>query len=347
MRRILPVIVLFALAASAAACDASFTPYAAKVNGQTISETAAKSDFDQVAANADLRCLIESNGAVYGAGSGTYSAAFAASELTQWITLTVVDAELVRRHISVSSLAQSTARSDAVSAFDGGTSSTCPATGAATVASFSPALAQSVVGGEAAVDALKASLGGEPLTPAGVAAFATAHPAAATEHCISWIVTTSEATARRLATSIAQGASFAVVAKASSIDTGTAANGGAVGCYAAVNLPPPLDTLVPSLALGSVSSPTAISENGSTYYLLVKVTSRKTSTAAATEALIANGGSEEEKILQRLLAAADVEINPAFGHWTKVNGSYEVATSSGPPLKYLGNVGAITPIVSP
>ena len=51
-----------------------------------------------------------------------------------------------------------------------------------------------------------------------------------TAACVSRIVTDTEAEANSIVTQLHAGASFAELAKANSIDTQTAANGGALGC---------------------------------------------------------------------------------------------------------------------
>jgi hypothetical protein len=68
---------------------------------------------------------------------------------------------------------------------------------------------------------------------------------------------------------------------------------------------------------------------------------------SAADELIARGRAAETALVARLTEHAHVEVNPAYGMWQKVNGTYAVITSAGPPAQYLGNVNAFTPGVTP
>jgi hypothetical protein len=349
MRRFQLFLVLLAVATGAAACDSSFTPYAAKVNGSTISQRSLNGDLTAITDNTALRSFLISNGAITGAGvSGTFSAQFEASRLNATIVDRVVRAELVRRHLSVTPLAHTLASCQLNSVISQSQSPTCPLPAPNPVATFSPTLRSSLVDSQAAVDTLTASLAGFPLTTAGVTAFAKTEPTLAQNQCVSIIFTTSAATAGQLKTAIDQGASFATVAKANSLDTSTAPSGGVEGCHPADLFPPPLNGVLPTLPIGAVSAPVVYtSSQGTTYYLLMEVTARQFSAASAENELIAHGGPAETALVNRLLAAARVEVNPAYGRWQKVGGAYTVTTNAGPPTQYLGNVNAITPGATP
>jgi hypothetical protein len=349
MRRLLPFLVLLAVSAGAAACDASFTPYAAKVNGSTISQGSLNGDLTAIDANGALRGFLASNGAIGGAGvSGTFSAAFEASRLSASVTDQLVRAELARRHLSITSLARTVATCDLNSVLTQSQISACPSPAPGPVSTFSPRLRASLVDSQAAADTLTASLAGYPLTSAGVAAFSNADPTLASAQCVSIIFTNAAAAAQRLKSAIDQGASFATVAKASSLDTSTAPTGGSEGCHPADLFPPALSKVLPTLAIGKASAPVPyLTGQGVTYYLLLEVTARPYSAMSAADELIARGSAAETALVARLTEHAHVEVNPAYGMWQKVNGTYAVITSAGPPAQYLGNVNAFTPGVTP
>ena len=71
---------------------------------------------------------------------------------------------------------------------------------------------------------------------AAVAAYYDANKSLFTQACVSVIATDTEAHADQLVAEMNAGQSFAAVAKASSLDTPTAANGGALGCDYSNNL---------------------------------------------------------------------------------------------------------------
>jgi hypothetical protein len=346
MRRLLPFLVLVLLAGGVAACDASFTPYAAKVNGTTISQGSVKDELNAIATNVSLRTFLQSSGAITGAGvSGTYSAAFEASRLSAAVVTQLVRGELARRHLSVSPIARTMATCELNGLLDQIQSQQCPILGPNPVGSFSPTLKSSIVDSQAAANALTASLGGHPLTDGGIASFSTANPVISASQCVSIIIVGTPATAQRLRTAITQGASFAAVAKASSLDTASAANGGAQGCGAVDGYPAPFNALIPTLSIGEVSPPQPYVSNGTTYALLLEVTARPSSQLAAANELVAKGGAAETALINGLLSHAKVDVNPVYGKWAKVNGVFTVTTNSGPPPQYLSNPSALTPSV--
>jgi hypothetical protein len=340
MRRFLPVLLLCLVGGTAAACTSSVGAIAANVDGTVISQAELTSDLSAISANAALRCYLASSEPVLGAGvTGTYSASFAATRLTSTIDTTVITDELHRRHLSVSPLAVSIAKSQLASFLQPQQGSSCTIPGTTAVATFSPELERSLIESQAASDALTASLGGEPLTTAGVAAYARSHPSASSLQCISDIVVKDRATASRLRNSIVGGASFATVARASSIDTSNAQNGGTDGCVSAGDFPTSLGSVIVALPLNVISPVTAF--NG--YFVLLDVTARHASSTVAAQALIARGSSAEQRLITTLVRGANVEVNPAYGTWAKVGSTYEVRPNSGPATKFLGNVSAITP----
>jgi hypothetical protein len=348
MRRLLALLVLTLVAGGVASCNASFTSYAAKVGDATISQSALHDQLSAIAKDPALRCSFETNGAITGAGGpNTFSASFAASELGAAVVTQVAENELARRGIAVTSLARTLAAQELASNVQQFQSQTCPTSGTSVVAGLPPVLRTSIVDGQAAQDTLAASARGYSLTTAGVATFARAHPIIASNQCVSIIVTSSQTTAQSLRTAIAQGASFASVAKAGSLDTTSAANGGAQGCGPVDGYPAPLNSVVQSLQIGQVSAPVAFAQNGTNYVLLIEVTSRQPSVTTASAELVASGSSAERALINHLISTSGVEVDPAYGTLGKVDGTYTVMTNTGPPAKYLGNLTAITPSVTP
>jgi hypothetical protein len=344
MRRLLPILAVLLVAGGAAACDASLTPFAAKVNGATIPQSRVTGELDAITADAPLRCIIESNTPIAGAGkTGTYATAFEASRLTSWIDTQIINTELARRNVPVTAFALNFARTQLASEFSPPQGSACTTSGADVVASFGPMLQTSIIGGQASSDALAAVLGGHQLTASGVATFIEQHPVAASSQCISDIATKTMAEANTARAAIENGAEFSVVAKASSVDTATAPSGGAAGCFDASELSTSLVSLLGGLRIDQLSPVTEV--NGD--FLILEVTARHRSVAAATQALVALGNTALQKVVSALTNAADVDINPSFGRWAKVSGTFQVTTNAGPATGLLGNESAISPSVTP
>ena len=211
-------------------CNVRFSPYAAVVNGSEVSQTQMQDALSAIAANAGYRCTIEAGGTspVFGAGDGTYNAAFSAEVLSILIQDKVVGQDLVRLGLPEPASLQPVALAQVEAASTPATG--CSGTGASVIAAFPSSYRQQLIRFQVDEDVLAAHLAGTTLTAGGLAAYAASHRAATTLACVSVIVVETKATAAALRSRIVRGASFAALAKAHSIDTSTAPKGGALGC---------------------------------------------------------------------------------------------------------------------
>jgi hypothetical protein len=358
------VAALLAVALLAGACDAGTAGYAAQVNGATISQSTLASTLSEVSSNSGYTCELSSSGTLTvagtatktsGAGQSTYNSGFAAAVLDELIQLQAVRSELAARHLAVSSFADQeavlqlqselTPQSSATGA-SGTSGASCPGTGASILASFPTSYRDELIVLQAGLDVLAAAKTGFALTTAGVRGYLSRHGGLPQERCISVLATENKSGVQQAAAAIAHGASFASEARQHSLDAESAANGGAIGCVPNAedsSLVAPLNTLIPKLKPGTVSSPVAVTTSqGQKYWLLVEVTAAKavplTEDAAADLPTLAEG---EADIGSKLLAAERVVVYPSYGSWKKVSGVWEVVPPSGPPASLISNPAAV------
>ncbi len=195
---------------------------------------------------------------------------------------------------------------------------------------------------------LDAHLSGLTLTPAGIADYEEAHRGAMSNSCISVILVSTKEKASALADEIRNGASFASLAKANSMDTSSAADGGAIDCTSANpspivpnDLQPPVGEAAGALPTGTVSMPVPFDGN----WVLLEVTSRQ-GLATATDALSSIIDSENaptNTAVARYAARVGVEVNPTYGSASVGNSGSLVDPPVGPSDSLLLNPKALTP----
>ena len=342
VRRLLPVCIALLLAFVLSSCDVSFTSYAARVDGDTVSDAELTTFLQAAQSNAAFRCVeasSSSTGSVAGAGDGTFAAAYVANSLTGMIDARLAGAAIGRLGIITTPLARSIAGTELAAQLSPPSGSSCKATGQAVLSSLPASVRSELVQDQTEETVLSAYLAGYPLSAAGVAAYGAKHQASLRLACVSAILLSSKAEGTALRADILGGASFAAVAKANSLDTGSAANGGSVGCHAAVDYTSPLNTIVAALKLGQLSQVLTFG----TSYVLLEVTSYKPpSSSAVAAALVSSGYGGVTAYLGRLAGDARVEVDAKYGTWAKSGGSWAVRPASGPSNHLLANPAAVT-----
>ena len=318
-------------------CNLRFSPYAAVVNGSEVSQQQMQDALSAVGSNAGYRCTIVAGGTtrIAGAGDGTFSASFGAEVLSILIQDKVLRQELVRLDLPEPAATNAVALSQIETAIT--PSSGCAGTGASVMAAFPASYRQLLVQFQVDEDALAAHLAGTGLTPAALSDYGLRHPGLTSLACLSVIVSNTKAEAVSLRRQVVRGASFAALAKAHSIDTSTAAQGGAVGCLPDAQYTPPLNKVVAALAVGHVSSPVLFSSA----WLLLLVTQRRPETFAQQVAsLVSAENSQLSAAITQLVRSAKVEVDPQYGTWDLAAKPPAVRPNSGPPAKIVPNPGA-------
>ena len=187
-------------------------------------------------------------------------------------------------------------------------------------------------------DTLAAHVEGVRLTAAGVTAYERNHRGSAILDCAWVIVVASRAKAAQLAIAVSGGVSFAKVARLNSLDASTAERGGYLGCIPPATLIQPLRDSVAHLALGKLSSPVPFGK----YWLLLEVTRRPVAPLLDVALGVVSAGlSAAEEQAAANIGRAQVSVDPAYGTWVNVSGTWEVRPPSGPPVDLVPNPSAV------
>jgi hypothetical protein len=244
-----------------------------------------------------------------------------------------------------------TAKSDFVSTLDGeissavqqseseGTISFCQdasgasITGAALLAGLPSDLRTAQIRNQAVDEKLLAH--GADLSPAAVAAYYDANQALFTQACVSVIATDTQAHAEQLVAEINGGTSFADVAKANSLDSQTAANGGALGCdYTVSQVEQALQ--VQSLTPGQPIAPVQDSSTGQ--WIIYEVTSQTVEPLSAAASVarreLLQATDNVNRVSREIVAFArssDVSVDPRYGTWKRL----AIVPPVAPPSRYL------------
>jgi hypothetical protein len=156
-----------------------------------------------------------------------------------------------------------------------------------------------------------------------------------TVDCVSRIVTSSEGAANQIVTELKAGAPFATVAKSSSIDTQTAANGGSLGCnYTQAGVEQDLEqqNVIPGQPLAPVQN------SGTGQWFIYEVTSQTVEPLSAVESVVRRellqATANVDRVSKEIIAFAhgsNVSVDPQYGTWDRTT----IVPPVAPPPQYL------------
>jgi parvulin-like peptidyl-prolyl isomerase len=348
-------LIVIASGGLASACDV--TPPAATANGATISTASLNTQLQALETTSAGGCLLQlENGQLTSAlaagegGHGTFSTPFAGFVLGNRVGDLLAGEFAASKGITITSAQLASAKSDLQSTLDGEISQSLQAaeqsgavpacadlttgaaiTGVQLLRGLPASLAAEQVKNQAVDEKLLAR--GADLSNAAVVKYYDANTPLFTQTCLSRIVTATQADATTALAKLQAGSSFADVAKASSIDAQTAANGGAIGCnITAAQVEQELG--VQSLTVGQPIPPVS---NG-TQWVIYEVTSQTLVPLAESEGVVRQELLQTQanvaRVGKEIVAFAhrsDVSVDPQYGTW-KDQG---VVPPVGPPSQYL------------
>lgn len=327
-----PLLLLALVALVGAGCNLS--PYAAVVNGTTISRSSLYADLAAVRGDRILLQAYQANARVnvLGSGQSTFDSGFVAAVLERRIEAELVHQAVVSRGIPVTHEDLVLATPDAVAS----------AGGRQSFDALPPSYRDELVHEEADALALASGLARTNISQATIARYYQAHLAQFTSTCISVLVSPSQAAAASLRAKIVAGASFASVAQASSIDPTTAARGGEAGCIQAAKLTPTFG-FIANLPTGQVSQPVQTPQGS----ILVEVTSRPQQSLAQVtptivRSLLGNAQTGLTSYYQSALAHGHVVVDPRYGRFTRQGGQFVFQPPSGPSTAVLAGPGGFS-----
>ena len=365
MRRLPVVIVALAIVAVCSACNV--TPTAATVNGTQISESTFHTELDRISSSASVRCalglLTGQTVPKQGAGTATVPTKDADAVLSVMIDQVLYDQELARLKSPVDATYTAFAKSSLAQYLtpSSGGSSPCGTSGAQLVAQLPAWYVNQEVSFIASQARLTTALAHTDLGPAGVDAFYQNNPSDFQELCLDALATPTQAEAAADRTKLQHGATFASVAESSSINTSLEQSGfspdGTFPCEptAAIGTDEPnwaaaleavhLKAGVPTAPFLDSSS---TDQGGTGAWLVLELVKQEQVPLNAQvvlgiqDYLVSQNESGLATEQTRLLKAASVSVDPAFGAWrsSKVGALPGVLPPSTPKSGYVLNSGA-------
>ena len=296
-----------------AACG-SVSPYAAKVDGKRISEDTLVGELRSIAANEDYLKLVEERQPVRGTGQGTFDSAFTALALTRQIYYSLIEVELAKRKLTVGADDLTAAKALVVQQLSG----------EEVFNKFPKSYQDDLVLRQAELNVLTLSVNELGTPDQAARKYYDNNPNDFATACVSHILVADEAKANELRARLQAGEDFATVARAETIDEGTKANGGDLGCDITpeTNFVNEFKLAVFTQPVGEVGAPVKTQFG----FHLVKVTKREVApydkVAALARQKVTDAGQEKVlTLLQDTVQKARIEINPKYGSFRKTGGS--------------------------
>ncbi len=306
--RVILVALIFALGFAATACS-TLTPWAAKVNGEMIVTSDLDRELEAILSNKRYLEQVESAnlaGGVTGSGQGTFTTAFVGRILTRQIFFELIEQEVERRKLKVTTADEEAAALDVVSSFGE----------AAIYRAFPEDYRRDLVVRQAQVTVLQEALAEIDVDDAAVEKFYEENAQLFARTCVSHILLPTPEEAAAAKARIDAGEDFAAVASEVSTDPGSGASGGELGCVPSGSFVPEFESVMETLPEGQVSGPTQ-SQFGSH---LILVTDRTTQPidevrAEIRQRLLSEGQSDFDAFVDEALSKATIEVNPRYGRF--------------------------------
>ena len=317
---------LVAFAALAASACGSLSAYAAVVNGHRITQRSLDSELEAIRGNDVYRRAIEAGQTrVSGSGTGTFDLAFVARILTRDIYFELVHEGVRARKLRVGPNALAAARRTVIRQLRDDR----------VLKAFPASYQKKLIRRSAEVDVLERSLapggaGGD--ADAALHAYFDSHRGEFERACVSHILVATQAKADEIEGRLAKGEDFGAIARAESQDTGSAANGGSLGCFTRdAQLVPEFLAAAFSQPEGQVGPPVRTSFG----FHVIKVTSRSVPSFDDARDLVrqklqASTGDPLNTWLASQLVRAKVKLNPRFGTFSAAGGRPEVIPPQAP-----------------
>jgi parvulin-like peptidyl-prolyl isomerase len=320
----------------AACSDKGGTRPAATVNGHNISTQALVDELDAIAGNADyLEALKQANQGVKieGDSEGSFDVTFARSKLRDQIFYAIIHDEVTRQGIKADDACVEAARKEVYASV--GFSDTDK--GEATFAKFPKGYQDTLLERDVDLLSLQAHLAGQECVAEDAAkAYYDANPGEFEQTCGSVILVADQAAADAASARLKAGEDFAAVAKAVSLDTASAANGGDFGCKTKSELSTAAISVVFTTPVGEVSAATSLGNGG---FVIVKVVSRKQAALEdvrqqAAELAASQASNALQAFLQQFASSATITVDARYGTWNAQRGDIdapEAATQGSTP----------------
>lgn len=336
---------------------------AATVGGETLSSASFRSELTSVASSTPYLCylnaqaLAKSNGRsglgpVFAANANGWATTFASTLLGQTVVDDVIG-QWAKAHPQDLVISQAQATADLVATMNAalttvaGSSYQCTSSAVQTLASMPVDFVKREIAAEQASESFLVTKGGIKLDASSLEHYYNQHSSDFETYCLSGILVMSKADAQSLRQQAIDGADFASLAKANSLDTASAAKGGSLGCFSPAS-PSYAAVLqdIKGLSVGGISEPLA---SGSSGYVILKLNSKSPSSypsvaAEVRQAVLGADASEARSAAQTLFASTPVSVNPQYGTWQVSTAASGVVIPVLPPSRWIPNASVNTPL---
>lgn len=299
---------LVALFLVGSACS-TLTPWAAKVNGEMIATSDLDRELEAILSNKRYLEQVESanlSGGVKGSGQGTFTTAFVGRILTRQIFFELIEQEVARRKLKITGGDEQAASVDVVSSFGE----------EAIYRAFPEDYRRDLVLRQAQVTALQEDIAKVEVDDAAVEKFYEENAELFAQTCVSHILVATPEEAAAAQARIAAGEDFAAVASEISIDPGSGANGGELGCVPSGSFVPEFESVMETLPIGQVSAPTQ-TQFGTHLLLVSERTTQAIDEVRADirQRLLSEGQAGFDAFVDDALDKATIEVNPRYGRF--------------------------------
>ncbi|MDQ3569309.1 MAG: peptidyl-prolyl cis-trans isomerase [Actinomycetota bacterium] len=313
-KRLLALVVLSLTAAALLASCGSLTSYAAKVNGQRITQNELDRELNAILGNKTyLEQVEQGSGQARGAGQDTLSTVFVARVLERRIAFELIHQEVEKKKLEVTPKDLEEARAEILASVDNDEK---------ILGGFPESYRDELVRSTAEVTVLERSLVQTPKDEAAVKAFYEAQKASFETFCLRGILVSERAQADGVRTRVSAGADFGAIAKAESKDNqgpdgGSAAKGGDLGCIPRSSLGN-FEGAVGGLQPGQVSEPIQTPPG----FLLFQVTERKAKSLQEAAPEIRQRLEQQSTeglrgFVNDAMMKAKITLNPRYGEFVQ------------------------------
>ncbi|MGH9223798.1 MAG: peptidylprolyl isomerase [Acidimicrobiales bacterium] len=288
----------------------SVGPYAAKVNGASISQSSLEDEMRAIAANDAYVKRVESQLQVRGSGPGTFDAVFTGQVLSRQIQYVLVEREIDKRELKITEADLRAARAEVAN----------QAGGEEILKGFSKEYQDTLVERAAKVDALTVALTGQKATEEAARAYYDSHKEEFAEVCLSHILVATKEKADQIKARLGAGEDFGAVAKAESQDAQSAGQNGELSCqiHADSIAVPEFVQVILNQPVNEVTNPVQTQFG----FHLIKVRSRSIpeydqAAQRAREKIVGNGQAKLQEWVTGAVAGAKIAVNPKYGTFDK------------------------------
>ena len=329
--RVIPVVALFGASTTLAAC--SYSPVAAQVGSQAITQSQL---------NTELKALLGNSAFVKQLTSASTGATIENqhSATPQYVLSTSFVDKVLQRRITFDLIKQALKKSGMKIGSDQITIGTALAIssygGSSIFDAFPKSYQLEIVDDYAALITIEGSLTKTDFSLASLQSYYNSHMSSYVNICAAHILSTTASAANAILAKLNSGSSLPVLARTSSADSTTAQNGGYIGCALPSQFSSSFGASFASeITTGPVNKPLPIVAVGSGYSIPF-VTSRtqlsfsQSLAAIATTKLGSTGGAVVNAFVAGAAKSANVSVNPQYGTFTASVSGLNITAPSTP-----------------